>query len=177
MSSSKNNINYKKTSFLAGNNTEFINQFYADFLSDPESLPKSWRLFFEGLSDEQKLVYQDLKGPSWSPEKKSKKIYLSEKNLLSKKVAEPDENINSIKQATQDSVRAIMLIRAYRIRGHLISSLDPLSLLQKEEHPELRPETYGFSEKDYNRRIFLDGVLGIQYGNLNQILIKHFQHF
>ncbi len=170
MSSSKNNINYKKTSFLAGNNTEFINQFYADFLSDPESLPKSWRLFFEGLSDEQKLVYQDLKGPSWSPEKKSKEIYLSEKNLLSKKVAEPDENINSIKQATQDSVRAIMLIRAYRIRGHLISSLDPLSLLQKEEHPELRPETYGFSEKDYNRRIFLDGVLGIQYGNLNQIL-------
>ena len=74
MSSSKNNTTYKKTSFLAGSNTEFINQFYADFLSDPESLPKSWRLFFEGLSDEQRLVYEDLKGPSWSPEKKSKRI-------------------------------------------------------------------------------------------------------
>ena len=76
MSSSKNNTTYKKTSFLAGNNFEFINEFYADFLSDPSSLPESWRRFFEGLSEEQKLIYNDLNGPSWSPEKKLKKIHL-----------------------------------------------------------------------------------------------------
>ena len=52
-----------------------------------------------------------------------------------------------------------MLIRAYRIRGHLISNLDPLDLLEREEHPELRPETYGFSSKDLNKKIFLDGNL------------------
>ena len=63
-----------------------------------------------------------------------------------------------------------MLIRAYRIRGHLISSLDPLSIQKKEEHPELKPENYGFNKGDYNRKIFLDGVLGLQYGDLNQIL-------
>ena len=63
-----------------------------------------------------------------------------------------------------------MLIRAYRIRGHLIASLDPLSLQKKEEHLELKPETYGFSKKDFNRKIFLDGVLGLQYDDLNQIL-------
>ena len=45
MSSSKNNTTYKKTSFLAGNNSEFINEFYADYLSDPNSLPESWRNF------------------------------------------------------------------------------------------------------------------------------------
>ena len=56
MSSSKNNTTYKKTSFLAGNNSEFINEFYADYLSDPKSLPESWRYFFDGLSDEQKLI-------------------------------------------------------------------------------------------------------------------------
>ena len=170
MSSSKNNTTYKKTSFLAGSNTEFINQFYADFLSDPESLPKSWRLFFEGLSDEQRLVYEDLKGPSWSPEKKSKRITLQENDKFSEKNLKSDIDLSSVKQATQDSVRAIMLIRAYRIRGHLIASLDPLSLMKKEEHPELKPETYGFTLKDYERKIFLDGVLGIQYGNLNEIL-------
>ncbi len=170
MSSSKSNTTYKKTSFLAGNNTEFINQFYADFLSDPKSLPKSWRLFFEGLSDEQKLVYNDLKGPSWSPEKKSKKIYLQENNTDTDKSIASEVDSSTIKQATQDSVRAIMLIRAYRIRGHLIASLDPLHLMKKEEHPELRPETYGFTKNDFNRKIFLDGVLGIQYGNLNEIL-------
>ena len=63
-----------------------------------------------------------------------------------------------------------MLIRAFRIRGHLIANLDPLSLQKKEEHPELKPETYGFTKKDYDRKIFLDGVLGLQYADLNQIL-------
>ena len=169
MSSTKNNTTYKKTSFLSGNNSEFINEFYADYLSDPKSIPESWRKFFEGLSEEEKLIYQDLRGASWSPERKNKKIVL---DLKIKK----DENKSSeidqdtVKQATKDSVRAIMLIRAYRIRGHLISSLDPLSLLKKDEHPELRPETYGFEKKDFNRKIFLDGVLGIQYGNLTEIL-------
>ena len=73
MSSSKNNTTYKKTSFLVGNNSEFINEFYADYLSDPKSIPESWRQFFEGLSEEQKLIYNDLQGPSWSPERKNKK--------------------------------------------------------------------------------------------------------
>ena len=59
MSSSDNNITYKKTSFLAGVNSEFINEFYADYISDPNSLPESWRIFFEGLSDEQKLIKND----------------------------------------------------------------------------------------------------------------------
>ena len=63
-----------------------------------------------------------------------------------------------------------MLIRAYRIRGHLISNLDPLSIQKKEEHLELKPESYGFTKKDYNRKIFLDGVLGLQYADLGQIL-------
>ena len=167
MSSSKDNTTYKKTSFLAGNNSEFINEFYADYLSDPKSLPQSWRKFFEGLSDEQKLIYNDLQGPSWSPNRKTKKINL---NRIEIKKKEEEFNIDSIKQATKDSVRAIMLIRAFRIRGHLIASLDPLGLLKKEEHPELKPETYGFIKKDFNRKIFLDGVLGLQYANLNEIL-------
>ncbi len=169
MSTSKNNTTYKKTSFLIGNNSEFINEFYSDYLSDPKSLPESWRKFFDGLSDEQKLIYDDIKGPSWAPLRKRKKISLNlDKNKNEKK--EKDLNLNIVNQATKDSVRAIMLIRAYRIRGHLIANLDPLSLQQKEEHPELRLETYGFSKKDYNRKIFLDGVLGLENGTLKQIV-------
>ncbi|MDB3858340.1 2-oxoglutarate dehydrogenase E1 component [Pelagibacteraceae bacterium] len=170
MSSSNNNTTYKKTSFLAGSNAEFINEFYADYLSDPKSLPESWRQFFKGLSDEQKLIYNDLKGPSWSPERKNKKIFLELSETAKEEKSQEINLEEEAKQATKDSVRAIMLIRAYRIRGHLIASLDPLSLLEKEEHSELRPETYGFTKKDYNRKIFLDGVLGIQNGSLNEIL-------
>ena len=170
MSSSDNNLTYKKTSFLSGLNSEFINQFYSDYLSDPESLPESWKKFFDGLSEDEKLILNDINGPSWSPEKKIKKIDLS-KNITNENLIDSNDlSVNSSKQASQDSVRAIMLIRAYRIRGHLIADLDPLSIQEKKEHAELRPETYGFSKKDYNRKIFLDGVLGLEYADLNQIL-------
>ena len=170
MSSSNNNTIYKKTSFLAGNNSEFINEFYADYISDPNSLPESWRKFFEGLSDDEKLVYDNLRGPSWSPVKKIKKSKVKLNDKFQSEEISKDLNSASIKQASKDSVRAIMLVRAYRIRGHLIANLDPLSIQKKEEHPELKPESYGFTKIDYNRRIFLDGVLGLQYADLNQIL-------
>ncbi len=90
MSSLKNNNTYKKTSFLVGNNSEFINQFYAEYLSDPKSLPESWRKFFDGLSDQQKLIYDDLQGPSWSPERKNKKINFNKKDLANKEKALED---------------------------------------------------------------------------------------
>ncbi len=168
--SSSDNITLKKTSFLSGINSEFINQFYSDYLSDPSSLPEGWRKFFDGLSENEKLVLNDLNGPSWSPNKKIKSVNFleSEKDKTNKK--NTDLESQSIKEASKDSVRAIMLIRAYRIRGHLIANLDPLSIQKKEEHPELKPETYGFTKKDYTRKIFLDGVLGLQYADLKQIL-------
>ena len=170
MSSSDNNITFKKTSFLSGINSEFINQLYSDYLSDRNSLPEGWQKFFEGLSDDEKLILSDLNGPSWSPEKKNK-IF---RPIVSQDKIDDKQNeelkLDSIKVASKDSVRAIMLIRAYRIRGHLIANLDPLSIQKKEEHSELKPESYGFSKNDYNRKIFLDGVLGLQYADLNQIL-------
>ena len=128
------------------------------------------RKFFDGLSDDEKLIYDNLNGPSWSREKKVRRP--SPVSKENKQISEQTSELNSssVKQASKDSVRAIMLIRAYRIRGHLIATLDPLSIQKKEEHPELKPENYGFTKKDFNRKIFLDGVLGLQYADLNQIL-------
>ena len=60
MSSADKNITYKQTSFLAGTNSEFINEFYADYISDPSSLPESWRKFFDGLSENEKLIFDDI---------------------------------------------------------------------------------------------------------------------
>ena len=169
MSSSDRNITFKKTSFLSGINFEFINQFYSDYLTDPNSLPESWRKFFDGLSEDEKLILNDLNGPSWSPEKKITSTNNPIADLPRNEII-GETDLASIKEASKDSVRAIMLIRAYRIRGHLIANLDPLSIQKKEEHPELKPENYGFTKKDYNRKIFLDGVLGLQYADLSQIL-------
>jgi len=77
---------------------------------------------------------------------------------------------SDVQQATRDSIRALMLIRAYRIRGHLAANLDPLGLEPPREHPELDPRSYGFADSDFDRRIFLDHVLGLEFGTLRQIL-------
>ena len=147
MSATKNNNTYKVTSFLAGNNSEFINEFYADYLNNPQNLPPGWKEFFDGLKDKEEIISKTIEGPSWGPKKNIKKK-VSNKELTESKNLNKQEKINPsiLEEATKDSVRAIMLIRAYRIRGHLTASLDPLSLQQKDEHPELKPETYASSK-------------------------------
>ena len=101
MSSSDNNITFKKTSFLSGINSEFINQFYSDYLSDPNSLPESWRNFFDGLSEDEKLILEDLNGPSWSPEKKIKKVDIKI-NDLEKNQSTEINSLASVKEASKD---------------------------------------------------------------------------
>ena len=76
-----------------------------------------------------------------------------------------------ILRATRDSVRAIMMIRAYRMRGHLHANLDPLGLAKPlEDYNELSPEAYGFTAADYDRPIFIDNVLGLEYATIPQML-------
>ena len=64
-----------------------------------------------------------------------------------------------------------MMIRAFRMRGHLHANLDPLGLAKPlEDYNELSPETYGFTEADYDRPIFIDNVLGLEYATIPQML-------
>ena len=78
MSSSRDNNIYKKTSFLTGVNSSFIEKFYSDYLSNPEELPKDWKLFFDGLKDNEEIILKNLRGPSWS---RAKKNYIGTKNI------------------------------------------------------------------------------------------------
>ena len=165
MSVDKNNQTYKKTSFLTGVNSDYIEEYYSLYLQNRKLLPNDWIEFFDGLKEDTNIVINNIKGPSWGPKKSNLTIQKQTNNI---KVEEISDTA-STKQSSK-TLRAIMLIRAYRIRGHLIANLDPLNLQAKDEHPELKPETYGFGEKDFDRKIFLDGVLGIQYGTLKEIL-------
>ena len=171
MSSSQDNNIFKKTSFLAGNNTAFIEEYYSDYLNNPNLLPKGWKEFFDGLKENGEIISKTLEGPSWAPKKKIKKANFDTENLINKS-AEKNISLSPslVEDAAKNSVRAIMLIRAFRIRGHLIANLDPLEIMERDEHPELKPETYGFKKNDLNKKIFLDGVLGIQEGTLEEIL-------
>ena len=70
-----------------------------------------------------------------------------------------------LQRATRESVRALMMIRAFRMRGHLHANLDPLGLEPQKDHEELHPASYGFDEADYDRKIFIDNVLGLEFGD------------
>ena len=73
-------------------------------------------------------------------------------------------------QATRDSIHALMLIRAYRIRGHFHAKLDPLELEPEKNEEELDPRSYGFTEADLDRKIFLDKVLGLEFASMREIV-------
>src|SRR6185295_1909964 len=70
----------------------------------------------------------------------------------------------------RDSIHALMLIRAYRIRGHYYAKLDPLGLEPQKDEAELDPHTYGFSDADLDRKIFIDKVLGLEFATVREML-------
>jgi len=166
MPSSNNNNTYRKTSFLAGNNSSFIEKFYSDYLLDPKKLPKDWKLFFDGLKENEEIIIKDLQGPSWSLRKKDNlKIKTIKKdikeNTISKKNSEKEK---------EHSVKAIALIRAYRIRGHLIANLDPLEMMERKYLEDLHPSDHGFKKEDYNKKIYVGAYMEKGYTTVNDIL-------
>jgi 2-oxoglutarate dehydrogenase E1 component len=182
MSASKNKV-FQTTSFLSKSNSSYIEQMYEKFCHDPNQLPDSWKQYFDALGEEKELINKESNGASWAPKKIKSNVDIDldsyEKFIPSNlsysieekiKKEKPQSSSIELEQSTKDSVRAIMMIRAYRIRGHLQADLDPLGLIRKENCPELLPETYGFTENDLDKKIFLDEVLGLKYATLREIL-------
>jgi 2-oxoglutarate dehydrogenase E1 component len=182
MSASKNKV-FQTTSFLSKSNSSYIEQMYEKFCHDPNQLPDSWKQYFDALGEEKELINKETNGASWAPKKIKSNVDIDldsyEKFIPSNlsysieekiKKEKPQSSPIELEQSTKDSVRAIMMIRAYRIRGHLQADLDPLGLIKKENCPELLPETYGFTENDLDKKIFLDEVLGLKYATLREIL-------
>ena len=137
MSIVKNNNIFEKTSFLGGNSSEFIEELHAQYIQNPGSIPCEWKEFFDGLKDNKSEIINTVNGPSWS-RKKSKRINYKNGDQPETKGKEiKDTNIDRsiVKQNSKDSIRASTLMRAYRIRGHLLASLDPLGLQLRKDHP------------------------------------------
>ena len=181
---------FERTSFLYGANAHFIEQLYAQFLSDPSSVDSDWRQFFAGLADDRASALKQVRGPSWErpgwPEATNGEIVSAldgnwpalTRDGESRPARKPKDGAGAVseasaaemRKATLNSVRALMMIRAYRIRGHLAADLDPLRLKDPESHPELDPASYGFGPQDMDRPIFIDNVLGLERATLNEII-------
>ncbi len=174
MSSSKN-LEFEKTSFLSKSNSAFIEQMYLKFINKDKDLPESWQSYFEGMSEDLSMIAKEINGPSWGVKKKidideiEKRIEEDEKKISN---GSNDAKVNSkdLIKSNLNSIRAVALIRAYRQRGHLLAKLDPLGMMKTEYLDELHPDYYGFKKKDYNEKIYLDGVINKEHSTVKEIL-------
>jgi 2-oxoglutarate dehydrogenase E1 component len=174
-------------SFLTGGNATFVAELYARYLVDPQSVDPSWIDFFESMKRDGVAV-DELDAAQWGRMRASVieadghganghgpangdlngRPLASAEAVAKATVGSADPM--AIRAATLDSIRALMMIRAYRVRGHLYAKLDPLGLSHTTHHPELDYKTYGFTDADLDRPIFIDNVLGMETATLRQIL-------
>ncbi|RZJ37955.1 MAG: 2-oxoglutarate dehydrogenase E1 component, partial [Brevundimonas sp.] len=175
---------FAETAFLYGSNAAYIEQLHAKWADDPASVPDEWRRFFDQLRDSAAVVSASAQAGSWGRSTATEPTEETgvfdgrwpapkpdpKKPAAPAQAAPPAVSAEAIRAAAHDSIRALMLIRAYRVRGHLAATLDPLGIEAPSNNPELTPEFYGFAEGDLDRSIFLDGVLGMQTGSIREVL-------
>ena len=187
MSRQDANAAFALTSFLYGGNASYIDDLYARYEIDPKSVDADWQAFFASMKDSAGDVSKIAHGPSWKranwPQPARGELVAAldgdwgevEKTVGTKIRAQAQAkgvelSSSDVQQAARDSVRAIMLIRAYRMRGHFHAKLDPLGLELPKDEQELDPRSYGFSDADFDRRIFIDKVLGLEFSSIREIV-------
>jgi len=183
MSRQDANAAFALTSFLYGGNAAYIEDLHARYRADPKAVGEEWQAFFGSLKESGNgatapswkqrnwpaVPGGDLVGAltgDWGEVAKS----IGDKVQAAAQAKGVEISPLDVQQATRDSVHALMLIRAYRARGHYFADLDPLGLEPPKDRSELDPRSYRFTEADYDRPIFLDMVLGLQFGSLRQIV-------
>ena len=187
MSRQDANAAFALSSFLYGSNAPYIEEMYARFEQNPGSVDGEWQEFFKSLKDQPADVKRGAEGPSWEqpnwPVTPRDELVSAldgnwaavEKSVGTKLAAKAQAkgvelSAADVQQATRDSIRALMLIRAYRMRGHFHANLDPLGIEPPKDHEELDPRSYGFTDADLDRKIFLDHVLGLDFATLREIV-------
>ncbi len=176
---------FAETSFLYGSNAAFIEDLHDKWAADPSSVSAEWRGFFDQLRDSAATVQASSAAGKWGrtlvteatedtgvfdgrwpaprPDPKAKPAAAAGP-------APAGASAEEVRAAAHDSIRVLMLIRSYRVRGHLQATLDPLGIEAATNNSELTPEFYGFTEADMDRPIYLDGVLGLQTGTIREVL-------
>ena len=189
MTDQSSNDQFHASSFMQGHNAAYLEQMYARYANDPAAVDESWQTFFKAMGDDEVSVKREAAGPSWArtdwppvPGDDLTQALTGEwaapaevkaaGDKISAKAQEKGVKVSDeqIKRAVLDSIRALMIIRAYRIRGHLVADLDPLGMRETTPHPELDPKSYGFTEADMDRPIFIDKVLGLDVATMREIL-------
>jgi 2-oxoglutarate dehydrogenase E1 component len=160
------------TSFLFGTNAAFIESLYAQYLENPDAVDESWRTYFAELGQQHLSPTQLGRGPEWRRDEKPELANGEIVGALTGQWPErkSEANTRDLRAASQESIRAIQLVRAYRVIGHLAADLDPLHLGSKPPMPQLDPSFYGFHAAELDRPVFIDGVLGLESATPRRIV-------
>ena len=168
MSRQDANAAFALSSFLYGGNASYIEDLYARYEKDPQAVDAEWREFFASLKDNAEEVTKIARGPSWKrpnwPARETGELVsaltgewaetakvVGDKLKASAQTRGVELSAEQVQQATRDSIHALMLIRAYRIRGHFHAKLDPLGLEPEKPEEELDPRSYGFTDRKSTR--------------------------
>ena len=165
-------------SAFSGANAAFLGEQYARWAADPASVDPTFAELFGALNDDARSVLEEATGASWAPrhpefEDEVRPVVTQPPRgapRISARQAPTPLSGEQIRAATIASLRALMLIRSYRVRGHLEARLDPLGLQIPKPHAELDPRSYGFTDNDLDKPIFIDNVLGRETATLREIL-------
>ncbi|NMG29279.1 2-oxoglutarate dehydrogenase E1 component [Aromatoleum evansii] len=131
-------IQQRSTSHLFGSNAPFIEELYENYLSDPASVPESWRAYFDNLQSQSGAALRDVAhGPVIAAFTE-----MAKRGAVRTVVSEGDD---------KRQVSTLQLINAYRFLGNRWANLDPLRRTERPHIAELEPSYYGFTEADLSR--------------------------
>ena len=157
-------------SAFSGANAAFLGEQYARWAANPNSVDPTFAELFGALNDDARSVLEEAGGASWAPRHPEfeEEVRPAVTTAPRRAPAVPMSS-EQVRAATIASLRALMLIRSYRVRGHLEARLDPLGLQIPRPHAELDPRSYGFTDNDLDKPIFIDNVLGRETATLREI--------
>lgn len=160
---------------LEGVSPQFVESLYEQYTANPLSVDQGWQEYFQTLEAGIQVA-----GPSWArsdwpirPNDDLTSGLDGSDMFIEQEVPQAKTGgvaAEDVRAATIDSIRALMMVRTYRVRGHLMANLDPLGLEERPIHTELEPGTYGFGPDDLDRPIFIDGVLGLDTATVREII-------
>ena len=131
-------------SFVSNAHPSYIDSLYQQYQKDPNSVEAEWRTFFKGFD------------------------YASGFNgHTTKSTVSPSPTMD--KEATEKEARALSLIKAFRNRGHLLSTTNPIRQ-RRDRHPNLNLEDFGLSEADMDVPFLIGKEVGMPNAPLKEII-------
>ena len=128
-----------ESSHTSAGHSAYLESLYETYISDPDSLSNEWIEFFKHLPHH----------PTSNGEISHQNIVKEFKNISRK---------NTVSKTSVDvrQGKVIRLIQAYRNRGHLLATLDPLGLMERDKIDDLNIEFHGLSDNDLDEEFYTD---------------------